>query len=63
MWRYTLKDLHPDDDPETWAKALAAEGWQMWIPGNNGAQLTLQGRTVRRYSLRRWTGGQEAPNQ
>ena len=24
MWRYTLRDLTPEDDPETWATTLAA---------------------------------------
>lgn len=62
MWRYTLRDLGPDDDPETWARELAAEGWRLWIPGNNGAEVSIHGRTVRRYSLRRWTGDGPAPS-
>lgn len=61
MWRYTLRDLTPADDPETWARALADEGWRMWIPGNRGALVTINGREVRRYSLRRWTGPGEPP--
>lgn len=56
MWRYTLRDLGPDDDPHTWARQLADEGWHLWIPGNNGAEVTIRDRTVRRYSLRRWDG-------
>lgn len=60
MWRYTLRDLHPGDDPETWARELAAEGWRLWIPGNNGAETAINGRTVRRYSLRRWEGPDHA---
>lgn len=56
MWRYTLADLHPGDDPETWARALAADGWRLWIPGNDGADVEVGGQRVRRYSLRRWTG-------
>lgn len=61
MWRYTLRDLTPDDEPEIWARELADEGWRLWIPGNNGAEITLHGQTVRRYSLRRWTGGHAPP--
>lgn len=56
MWRYTLRDLTPDDDPETWARTIAGEGWHLWIPGSNGADTVVGGRKVRRYSLRRWTG-------
>lgn len=56
LWRYTLRDLTSDHDPETWARELAAEGWRLWIPGNAGATVTIHGRTVRRYSLRRWAG-------
>lgn len=26
MWRYTLRDLTPDDDPEAWARTIAGEG-------------------------------------
>lgn len=55
MWRYTLRDLTAEDDPEEWARALAAEGWAMWPP-RTGVLITLHGRTVRRFSLRRWTG-------
>lgn len=62
MWRYTLRDFRPDvDDPETWAQALADEGWRLWIPGNSGAETTVNGRSVRRYSLRRWEGEGEPP--
>ena len=49
-WRYTLRDLTDADDPEVWAKALAAEGWRLWIPGNTGAETVINGRRVRRYS-------------
>lgn len=56
MYRYTLRDLTPDDDPEAWARTIAGEGWHLWIPGNNGAETVVGGRKVRRYSLRRWTG-------
>lgn len=61
MWRYTLRDLSPADDPETWASKLAAEGWHLWIPENDGADTVIGGRHVRRYSLRRWTGPGPAP--
>ena len=56
MWRYRLWDLPEDEDPETWARALAAEGWHLWIPGNAGASVVVNGRRVHRYSLRRWEG-------
>lgn len=61
MWRYTLRDLKPGDDPETWARAIADEGWRMWIPGNTGAATVIAGDKVHRYSLRRWTGKGPAP--
>ncbi|MGO4132354.1 hypothetical protein AB4Y70_12680 [Janibacter sp. YAF2_2] len=60
-WRYTLRDLTDADDPEVWAKALAAEGWRLWIPGNTGAETVINGRRVRRYSLRRWEGDGDPP--
>ncbi|WP_282072368.1 HNH endonuclease [Janibacter hoylei] len=43
MWRHTLRDLTPADDPEEWANALAEEGWRLWIPGNNGAETDNRG--------------------
>lgn len=61
MWRYTLRDLSPADDPEAWATALAEEGWRLWIPGNSGAEVVINGRRVRRYSLRRWEGDGDPP--
>lgn len=63
MWRYTLRDLHPDDDPETWARALADDGWHLWIPGNTGANVTIAGQQVRRYSLRRWQNDKRTTSQ
>lgn len=60
MWKYTLRDLTEEDDPETWARALATEGWRMW-PRRTGVLIELHGRTVRRYSLRRWAGPGEPP--
>lgn len=61
MWRYTLADLKPDDDPEAWARQIADEGCLLWIPGNNGADTIVGDRHVRRYSLRRWTGNGPPP--
>lgn len=60
MWQYTLADLTDSDDPEQWATALAEQGWQMWVP--TGVLVTINGHTVRRYSLRRWVEpGARAP--
>lgn len=61
MWRYTIRDLGPDDDPETWAQQLADEGWRLWIPGNDGADTVVGGRHLRRYNLRRWDGSEPQP--
>lgn len=55
VWKYTLRDLEKGDDPEQWALALAAEGWRLW-PKGTGVLVTINGRQVRRYSLRRWAG-------
>lgn len=41
---------------EEWARRLAAEGWQMWLPGS-GPWVELNGRRVRRWSVRREGGG------
>lgn len=54
MWKYTLRDLRAEDDPEQWALALAAEGWRLW-PKGTGVLITINGREVRRYSLRRYS--------
>ena len=40
-----------DGDEETWARAVAAEGWETWH--STGVWFTLEGRRVRRWSLRR----------
>lgn len=53
MWQYALRDLTADDDPEAWARALAKDGWRLWPP-RTGVLVTINGKTVRRYSLRRW---------
>lgn len=53
MWQYTLRDLTDDDDPETWALKLRDQGWRLWPP-KTGVLVTINGRQVRRYSLRRW---------
>lgn len=60
MWQYKLADLRPVDDPETWAQALADDGWTLWPTSvsSHGSQVTINGRTVRRYSLRRWVGAE-----
>lgn len=60
VWRYTLRDLLPNDDPEAWALALAAEGWRLW-PKGTGVLITIDGREMRRYSLRRWAGDGPPP--
>lgn len=60
VWRYTLRDLLPTDDAEAWALALAAEGWRLW-PKGTGVLITIDGREMRRYSLRRWAGDGTPP--
>ena len=44
------------------ARALADEGWRMWIPDNTGADVEIGGQLVRRYSLRRWVGPGPEPD-
>lgn len=55
VWRYTLRDLLPSDDPEAWALALAAEGWRLW-PKGTGALVTVGDELGTAPSLR--VGGQ-----
>ncbi|GGL27798.1 hypothetical protein H9L10_03455 [Phycicoccus endophyticus] len=52
-WEYRLHDFDParDGDEEEWAQARAAEGWQMWA--SPGAWVSIEGRRLRRWSLRR----------
>lgn len=54
-WQYRLTDFDPDggETEEEWAAQLAAEGWRMWRPGA-GPWVSINGRRVRRWSLRRW---------
>ncbi len=56
MFTYSLFDYDPerDGDEEAWAAKLAAEGWRTWEPGP-GPWITLEGRQLRRWSLRRET--------
>jgi hypothetical protein len=58
MWTYRLADFDPSAGvvEEEWARGLAAEGWQMWLPGS-GPWVELNGRRVRRWSVRREGGG------
>lgn len=40
---------------EEWRASLAAEGWEPELPElAEGAELRLEGRTVRRHAVRRW---------
>lgn len=54
-WQYTLKDFDPNagETEEEWAAAVAADGWRMWKPGS-GSWVSINGRRLRRWSLRRW---------
>jgi len=56
VWTYAIHDFDPerDGDGEEWAASLAEEGWRMWEPGP-GPWITLEGRRLRRWSLRRET--------
>jgi hypothetical protein len=60
VWIYTLVDYDPERDgpEEEWGKKLAAQGWQMWDAGH-GPWVDINGRRVKRWSLRRWVGPQE----
>ena len=51
---YALHDYDPerDGDEEAWAASLAEQGRRMWEPGP-GPWITLEGRRLRRLSLRR----------
>ena len=54
VWTYGLFDYDPEpgDDEEEWARELAEQGWRTWTPGP-GPWITLEGRRLRRWSLRR----------
>lgn len=45
-------DPERDGDEQAWAAALAAQGWRPWDAGA-GPSITLEGRRLRRWSLRR----------
>jgi hypothetical protein len=49
-----LSRLRPElgQSDEEWAREQAAEGWQMWDAGH-GAWVDINGRRVKRWSLRR----------
>ena len=55
MWQYTLRDYDPElvQPEDDWAREQAAQGWQMWDAGH-GAWVDINGRRVKRWSLRRW---------
>lgn len=52
-WQYTTRDYDPgaDADELEWARAVALEGWRIWHP--SGVWVEVNGRRVRRWSLRR----------
>ena len=52
-WQDTSLDYDPttDGDEEEWARAVAAEGRRTWHP--SGVWVTVNGRRVRRWALRR----------
>ncbi len=52
-WQYTTRDYDParDGDEETWARAIADEGWQTWH--SSGVWLNVGSQRVRRWALRR----------
>ena len=54
MLVYSLIDYDPerDGDEETWARELSENGWRTWAAGS-GPWITLEGRRLRRWSLRR----------
>ncbi|CAN7198359.1 hypothetical protein [Knoellia sp. LjRoot47] len=61
MLEYTLADYDPetDGDEVDWAKRLDAQGWRTWHEGG-GAWTTINGRRVKRWSLRRRKPQREA---
>ena len=58
MLIYALYDYDPErhGNEGAWAAALSEQGWRMWEPGP-GPWITLEGRRLRRWSLRRETPG------
>lgn len=53
MLEYTLADYDPahDGDEVEWARALDAQGWRVWHA--TGVWVTINGRQLRRWSVRR----------
>lgn len=54
MYQYRLFDLFAEDDPETWARDLAEQGWEFAVRGT-GVLVEINGVVRRRYYLRRLT--------
>lgn len=53
MYQYRIFDFFPgQDDPETWARGLAAEGWEFAVRGT-GVLVEINGVARWRYYLRR----------
>lgn len=53
MLEYTLRDYDPetDGDEVEWARRLDEQGWRTWH--DTGVWVDVNGRRVRRWSLRR----------
>lgn len=52
MYQYGLFDLFDEDDPETWARELAEQGWEFAVR-HTGVLVSINGQVRRRYYLRR----------
>lgn len=52
VYQYRIFDLLAEDDPETWARDLAEQGWEYAVRGT-GVLVEVNGVTRRRYYLRR----------
>lgn len=59
MWQYRIDDRSEDEDPETFARNLAAEGWE--FAARTGARVQVNGVTLRRYYLRRAVPSKGSP--
>lgn len=51
-YQYRTFDLFAEDEPETWARGLADEGWEFAVKGT-GVLVKINGVVRRRYYLRR----------